>query len=594
MNTLWRDDLPRTLNPIRLFLFSSKPYLWSAVTALAAVLCAGILSSSVPVIFKLITNASAALLQGGSFDALWFPVGIYVFVTFFDELLWRVSGFSGSYWATGARLTARHALTSYVTLHSRAYFSDRFAGSVANKINHAASGMRELVEFTLWKVGEFVITICASLIIAFYTNVMIGSLFLTWIILVVILNAYFGKKRTPIAKRAQAIETELNGATVDLLSNVNAMQEYARRTFEIKRLQEISLRRRSVGMENWHYGERLLTMNGVFQTIFGMSMVYVAISLARVGVISIGDIVLVLTMIFRTRDQMMFIGSHIHHLSELWGEVTDSLEEIMTPHEIIDASTAQKLVVSDGALVFEAVTFQYAGGGDAVLNNFSLSLTPHEKIGVVGKSGTGKSTLVKLLLRHYDIDSGVIRIDGQNIAEVQQESLRDAVSLVPQEALLFHRTLRENIAYGKPDATGKDIEEAARMAFAHDFIMRLPKGYETMVGERGIKLSGGERQRIAIARAILKNSPILVLDEATASLDSESELAIQKALHSLMEGKTVIAIAHRLSTLREMDRIVVIDGGVIAEEGTHDSLIAEGGIYSELWKHQAGGFLQDE
>jgi ABC-type multidrug transport system fused ATPase/permease subunit len=228
------------------------------------------------------------------------------------------------------------------------------------------------------------------------------------------------------------------------------------------------------------------------------------------------------------------------------------------------------------------------------MRDFSLAIKGKEKIGLVGRSGAGKSTLTKILLRHYDINGGVITIDDQDISDVTRESLRDAVAVVPQEPLLFHRTLRENIAYGNPGASEYKIVEAAKLAQAHEFIMRLPRGYDTLVGERGVKLSGGERQRIVVARAILKNAPILILDEATSALDSESEVAIQKALHTLMEGKTVIAIAHRLSTLREMDRIIVMDGGQIIEDGSHEELIARGGTYAELWAHQAGGFLKDE
>ncbi len=215
-------------------------------------------------------------------------------------------------------------------------------------------------------------------------------------------------------------------------------------------------------------------------------------------------------------------------------------------------------------------------------------------MGLVGKSGAGKTTLVMLLLRHYDVDAGSIVIDNTDIGGVTQDSLRQTIAVVPQESLLFHRSIKENIAYGKPDATDKEIIRAARLAHAHEFIQKLSRGYDSLVGERGIKLSGGERQRVAIARAILKNAPVLVLDEATSSLDSESELAIQVALQALMKGKTVIAIAHRLSTLHAMDRIIFLDGGKIAEDGTHDELLKRGGIYADLWAHQAGGFLQDE
>lgn len=256
---------------------------------------------------------------------------------------------------------------------------------------------------------------------------------------------------------------------------------------------------------------------------------------------------------------------------------------------------AKDLHVSDGLIELKDVTFKYsdASENDFVFENLSLSIKPGEKVGLVGHSGGGKSTLTRMILRFSDLESGSIEIDDQNIAQVKQESLRQNVSYVPQEPLLFHRTIKENIAYGKPEATQKEIISAAKSAYADEFIKSLPNGYETVVGERGVKLSGGQRQRVAIARAILKNAPILILDEATSALDSESEQAIQKAMESLMKDKTTLVVAHRLSTINRLDRILVIDEGRIVEEGSHRLLLSKKGRYAELWSHQSGGFLDD-
>lgn len=245
--------------------------------------------------------------------------------------------------------------------------------------------------------------------------------------------------------------------------------------------------------------------------------------------------------------------------------------------------------VDKGLIVCSQISFKY--DDNSIFTDFSLTINAEERVGLVGHSGAGKSTFLSLLLRQADLQSGFISIDGHNIKEVTQESLRRAIAIVPQEPVLFHRTLRENIAYSRPDASLAEVEEVAKKAYAHEFIINLEKGYDTLVGERGVKLSGGQKQRIAIARAMLKNAPILVLDEATSALDSESEVEIQKALHILMKGKTVIAIAHRLSTLREMDRIIVLKDGRIVEDGTHELLKEAGGTYQKLWQHQAGGFL---
>jgi ABC-type multidrug transport system fused ATPase/permease subunit len=271
-------------------------------------------------------------------------------------------------------------------------------------------------------------------------------------------------------------------------------------------------------------------------------------------------------------------------------EMVEILEE---PHGIQDVPGAKRLAVSGGMVEFRDVEFAFRDGSP-VLHGFDLAIAPGEKIALVGPSGAGKSTVTKLLLRLYDVNSGAIEIDGQNIRTVTQDSLRENIGYVPQEPILFHRTLMENIRYGKRDATDAEVVEAAKQAHAHEFITSFPQGYETFVGERGVKLSGGERQRVAIARAILKNAPVLVLDEATSSLDSESEHYIQEALDTLMEGKTVIVIAHRLSTIMKMDRIVVMEQGRIVDEGTHDALLATDGLYRKLWSIQAGGFMGGE
>jgi ABC-type multidrug transport system fused ATPase/permease subunit len=257
--------------------------------------------------------------------------------------------------------------------------------------------------------------------------------------------------------------------------------------------------------------------------------------------------------------------------------------------ELLDSPSSTNLTVSRGEIEWQNINFEF--GNNTIFSDFNLSIKPGERVGLVGHSGAGKTTFVSLLLRQHDVTGGSIEIDGQNIAEVTQDSLRSAIAVVPQEPMLFHRTIRENIAYGKYDATDEEIVAVAKKAQAHDFISILSEGYDTLVGERGVKLSGGQKQRVAIARAMLKDAPILVLDEATSALDSESEVAIQKALHTLMEGKTVVAIAHRLSTLREMDRIIVLENGQILEDGTHESLTQSGGLYQRLWEHQAGGFL---
>ncbi|MBI5457409.1 ABC transporter ATP-binding protein [Candidatus Kaiserbacteria bacterium] len=592
MTSIWRDDLPMTKNPLRFFLFASQPHWRAAVLAILLAAAGNAFSASVAYVFKLVTDAVVALVQGGSYDLLYMASGATILVLALAKLFWRISGFMGARWATGASATARYALTSYVTLHSRTYFSDRFAGSIMNKIRHAATGMREVVDVFLWEFLELGVNAVTSFIIVFLVSPPIAWMFLAWVFAILLINIYLGYRRVPLSARAHNLETTLNGATVDLLTNVSAMQEYARREFEIERLKGATDDRRRAHIASWYFGEWTRVLNSVLLVVFGTAMVFTTVSFSRAGILSFGDIILVITIIFRIEGLLQSLGSNFNKFAETWGEISESLEEIIAPHEIPDEPNASVLAISGGALAFNGVSFSY--GENVVFNDMTLVVPPGQRVGVVGRSGAGKSTLVRLILRHHNLSAGTITIDGTDIASVTQESLRNAISVVPQEPLLFHRTIRENIAYGNPGASEGEIIEAAKLAQAHDFIVNLPTGYGAMVGERGIKLSGGERQRIAIARAILKNAPILLLDEATSALDSESEVEIQKALRELMKGKTVIAIAHRLSTLREMDRIIVLDSGKIVEEGTHEQLVAGSGIYSQLWAHQAGGFLQDQ
>src|SRR3989344_606708 len=592
MKSMWRDALPITKNPLRFFRFASKPHWRAAVAAILLAAAGNAFSASVAYVFKLIGDAAASLVTGGSYDALFWATGATIFVLACAKFFWRIAGFAGARWATGTSATARYALTSDGTLHSRTYFSDRFAGSIMNKIRHAATGMREVVDVFLWEFLELGVNAVGSFIIVFLVSPLVAWIFFAWVVLILAANFYLGFRRVPLAARAHDLETVLNGATVDLLTNVSAMQEYARREFEIERLKGATEDRRRAHLKSWYFGEWTRILNSLLLVVFGGVMVYVTVGLARSGLLSFGDIILVITIIFRIEGLLQSLGSNFNKFAETWGEIRESLDEIIAPHEIPDEPNAAELVVSGGALSFNHVSFSY--GENAVFKDLTLVIPAGQRVGVVGRSGAGKSTLVRLVLRHHNLDAGTITIDRTDIASVTQESLSNAISVVPQEPLLFHRTIRENIAYGNPGASEGEVIEAAKLAQAHDFIVQLPSGYSAMVGERGIKLSGGERQRIAIARAILKNAPILLLDEATSALDSESEVEIQKALRELMKGKTVIAIAHRLSTLREVDRIIGSESGKIAEEGTHEQLVAGSGIYSQLWAHQAGGFLQDQ
>jgi ATP-binding cassette, subfamily B, bacterial len=404
-------------------------------------------------------------------------------------------------------------------------------------------------------------------------------------------NYYLAKHRRPYVVEYASMKTGLRGRAVDIITNIGAMRQFSRRLFEFSTLSDSIEKLRYADIKQWKLSEWSLTFNNIIIASSITLMLFIMYGRWADGLVSSGDFVLILTLLMNLSGTLVFIGNAMTHFIRLYGEVEEGLDEILITHEVTDKENAQKLEVTEGAIQWKDVRFEY--GGKAVFEDFNLDIKPGQRLGLVGHSGAGKTTFVSLLLRQHDVHGGSISIDGQNIAEVTQDSLRLNISVVPQEPMLFHRSIRENILYGNIDATEEDLIAAARNAQAHDFIMSLPGGYDTTVGERGIKLSGGQKQRIAIARAMLKDAPILILDEATSALDSESEVEIQKALHTLMEGKTVIAIAHRLSTLREMDRIIVLQEGKIVEDGNHTTLSQGNGTYSRLWKHQAGGFLQE-
>lgn len=559
--------------------------------ALVAVVIAATLNVGSSYVFKLIVNASTALTAGGSAHDLWYAIGLYVVVSGGGALVWRLSGFLGMRWSTGVRATARYSLSSYVTLHSHNYFSNRFAGSLLNKISSAATSATDMVDQVLWQFTGFVVTMIASFVIIFSTNHTLALIFLVWILLITPLNMYFARHRVTRSVDAQKAETALSGATVDILGNMSAVQEYSNRTHELERLKELIVTRRIKGQRNWRYGETVLLVNGLLQTAFVGGLLSVATYLAVTGVLTPGDIALMLTVVIYVEDRLTFIGQQFNNFANSWGQIAESLEDILQAHDVPDVEHPTLISTEPKEVAFKDVTFKYEN--ITVFDKFSLTIPKGQRVGLVGRSGAGKSTLVKLILRHYDLDEGEILIGEANVAHIGKENLRRQIAVVPQEPSLFHRTIRENIAYGNLKASEEEIIAAAKHAEAHDFITQLPEGYDSLVGERGVKLSGGQRQRIAIARAMLKNAPILLLDEATSALDSESETAVQKALLNLMQNRTVIAIAHRLSTLRAMDRIIVMDQGQITEDGTHEELLEKKGLYASLWSHQASGFLEE-
>ena len=381
----------------------------------------------------------------------------------------------------------------------------------------------------------------------------------------------------------------------DTIVNAQTVKTFAREPDELERHRYLNSALEMLRVRDWQ--SAATRGNDRMAVLLLMQITFVAVVIHAVhnnpSVLAVGIFAFSYTITLTNR--LFDVGTMIRTLEDALLQASPMTEVLLGASEITDKAGAKPLRISRGAIRLDAVSFAYPDSqpGSAVFDHFSLDVQPGEKIGLVGPSGGGKSTLTRLLLRFEDVTEGIIEIDGQAVQSVTQSSLRQAIAYVPQEPLLFHRSIRENISYGKPRAKRKAVIDAAKKAFAHDFIEHLPKGYDTLVGERGVKLSGGQRQRIAIARAILKDAPILVLDEATSALDSESEQLIQAALWELMKGRTALVIAHRLSTIQKMNRIVVLDDGRVAEQGTHKELIKAGGLYARLWGHQSGGFLEE-
>lgn len=585
---VYTGSIPNT--PLRFLWYLGSKYKFLGAISFFLVVCAETLNISIfYVSSRLVDSFTGAESLVQQKEVLLFWGGVFLLVSAGNSILYRISGFTAIYWIIKFHKDGYDELYDYLTRHSHTYFSNRFAGSLSNKISNAVDSSAGLMFQILWTFFSESIGLIVTLGLFYAIDVRIGLVLTTVLILVLVFNIFAVKKRRPLVVSYSAASSKMRGEGVDTITNISAVRHYVQRNHELNRLSDISDDKANKDIAQSFFGERIMVVNTIAAvTMTGVVLVLLYFLLDK-GAVTAGTLVLLLGLLGRVGYMFITVGQALNRFIREYGNIEEGLKEILIDHEIVDAPGAVVLNATAGAIAWQGVTFEY--GKNKVFDDFNLTIEDGQRVGLVGPSGAGKTTFVSLLLRQHGVYGGAITINGQDIAEVTQDSLREAIALVPQEPLLFHRSIRENIAYGNPDATDEEIIEVAKKAQAHDFIASLAEGYHTLVGERGVKLSGGQKQRVAIARAMLKNSPILVLDEATSALDSESEVAIQKALHVLMAGKTVIAIAHRLSTLREMDRILVLEAGKIVEDGKHEVLAKAGGTYQRLWEHQAGGFV---
>lgn len=574
--------------PFQFGLFITKKYWKWALLALIFVFAATLTDRIMVLVLRNLTDSLAKTPLNFQEIFLWaisFPA-----LHFLGRTLWRSSGFTGMKWFVSFRSYGYQILYDYLTLHSKDYFNNKFAGALANKISNAVEGSRSLFERMLWQFIPLVIGLLVYGVITFQTNILLGIILYSWTIVFICINAFMAtkmRKRSYIFAKSMST---LRGKLVDSLSNISLVHENAFIGGERQYIKRYIDKQTTASLAQWKLSEWVLVINGTLISIFMALMILSSLYLLQLNLVSIGVIVMVIAIVTDLSQELFTIGQEIKESARNYGETKEGLDEILSEHIIVDSPQAKNFIFTKGHIKLNSITFDYENS--QVFNNFSLDIQPGQKVGLVGKSGAGKTTFVSLLLRHFEISSGEITIDEENISEVTLESLRKAIAFVPQDTSLFHRTIRENIGYSKSDATDEEIIKSAKLAQADEFIQKLPQAYDTLVGERGVKLSGGQRQRIAIARAFLKNAPILILDEATSSLDSHSEHAIQQSLDTLMKNRTVIAIAHRLSTLKKMDRIIFIENGKIIEDGPPEKLLKKpNGLFRKMWDHQVKGFI---
>ncbi len=495
---------------------------------------------------------------------------------------------------TGPRLRTdiRKALFSYLQHHSPRYFISHFAGSLANRIAEVSMGAMHALWSITFDFYPLIIKSAVALVVLFSVSGELALVLTVWLAVYVLVSYILARRCRVYAKNFAEARSLVTGKVVDSVSNVINAKMFARRRFEEDYLTDYLNHEVHHAMRTYWYMEKLRWFQFTAAMVLMVSMVSYALKIWSEGDMGVGDFSMVAGLAIMLIEAARGLSRSFLEFFEYIGNISEGVSIFIQPHDIVDRPDAKRLTVTRGEIAFKDVSFRYDNGAQ-VFDRLSVTIEPGQQVGLVGFSGSGKSTFVNLMLRLFEPDSGIIAIDGQDILAVTQDSLRENISMIPQDPMLFHRSLMENIRYGRLDASDDDVIEAAKKAQAHEFILQAEGGYASLVGERGVKLSGGQRQRIAIARAILKDAPLLLLDEATSALDSVTERKIQQGLDYAMKGKTVVVVAHRLSTVSHMDRVLVFNEGRIIEDGSHAALLEREGHYAHLWHMQAGGFLPE-
>ncbi|HEY9800291.1 MAG TPA: ABC transporter ATP-binding protein [Leptolyngbyaceae cyanobacterium] len=524
------------------------------------------------------------------FDTISQPLMLFTALSIGEVVFGRSAGLLQTILHPIHRQHIVRSLYAYLQHHSHRYLSSSFAGALAHRIGETSLGVTQTMQMLITEFMSVIIVYIISTIILYRAYPPLAAFVGVWAVLFISISFWLATRCRIYSRRAAAARSHTTGIIVDAVTNLSSSRLFARLGFERRYLNEqLRDELKEVRKSNW-YSERIRWFQFISAAILKIGTLYYSLSLWSQGLIATADFVVATSLSLLIISEARNLSRRFLEFFEHIGNIANGVSIIVQPHELIDREGAIAHPITQGKIEFRQVNFNYSAE-KKVFENLSITIKPGERVGLVGFSGSGKSTFVNLILRIFDPQSGQILIDGVDIRDMTQDALHAQISLIPQDPSLFHRTLMENIRYGRIDATDEEVIKAASKAHAHDFITQMKEGYNSLVGERGVKLSGGQRQRIAIARVILKDAPVLILDEATSSLDSITEKAIQDTLDLVMNGKTVIVVAHRLSTIAHLDRILVFDHGRIVEDGSHDQLLARGGAYYRLWKMQAGGFL---
>ena len=508
-----------------------------------------------------------------------------------EVVFWRINDYTVVRRHVKAARDLEQSVFARLIQHSYEFFANSFAGSIVTQFNRYTRGYLELERIFLFEMLTTSVNIIASAVVLLILSPPMGIAMLIWVVIFIISVVVITIKKSKLTRAEAAADSRVTGAIADAITNILNVKTFAHSDFEQSRFNEVSNERAEKRLRSWMRDAHIRSYRWFMVEVFIFTFVILSVYLVLQGQVSVGIVLAAQLYMMSIYHQLFSLNQTIERMERSLSESAEMTQLLEKDLDVVDVNNPQQMIVKEGRVTFSNVVFRYADAGDSVFDGLNLDIPAGQKVGLVGPSGGGKTTFTRVLLRFADIDKGQVQIDGQDITEVTQDDLRKNIAYVPQEPILFHRSLMDNIRYSRPDASDAEVYEVARLAHAAEFIDQLPKKYQTLVGERGVKLSGGEKQRVAIARAMLSKAPLLILDEATSALDSKSEKLITSALDNLMRNRTTVVIAHRLSTIKKLDRILVMQGGRVIEDGKHQQLLRKKGTYAELWSHQSGDFI---